>query len=418
MEFNNHSFTFRSEASRSGGRKGAADVTAKAGSRIVRKPSLRTNFSYPRPSRHEPSDSRSSNGSVPGMTDASDSDLSFDDDCVYNTSAGQLWDSFWPNSTDPSAYDQPQELDLQQTRQQHDYFKVDTTKRYSSEEDGDTIKVSPREQNAKVDELATPSQKFRTPQWKPTPKKSAVTYSIYPEPPVQREVHPPRTSSLNFDPPSPPQQSPVVRSSKSIAALRPSKSTRDIHRLFIAPSLMLHGKTASPPSMPLGTVSSTASSVPVSPAYPPPPPPKTLRPSNSAFNLRDINAGAPGTAPLPALLPSALPQPQPRPPPQPARPQMERFVSVFELDSDSESEDEAAEESHNYNNSLAKRIARGLHKKSASEKRGGSAGFGGSFGSDGPDKDKDSDEKSKDFNSNFSRKRGGSLGRIFGLMGR
>jgi len=412
MEFNNHPFTFRPEASQSRARKGAADVTAGAGSKIVRKPSLRTNFSYPRPSRHEPSESRSSNGSVPGMTDASDSDLSFDDDCVYNTSAGELWDSFWPNSTESSAYDQSPDLGLQQTRQPHDHFKIDPTKRYSSEEDRNTIKVSPREQNTKVDELAAPSQKFR----KPTPKRSAVTYSIYPKPPVQREVHPPRISSLSFESPSPPQQSPVVRSSKSSAGLRPSKSTRDINRLFIAPSLMSHGKTASPTPMPLVAVSSTANSVPVSPAYPPPPPPKILRPSNSAFNLRDINAGAPKTALLPALLPSALPQPRPQP--QPARPQMERFVSVFELDSDSESEDEAAEESNNSNNSLAKRIARGLHKKSASEKRGGSAGFGGSFGSDGSDKDKYSDERSRDFSSSFSRKRGGSLGRIFGLMGR
>lgn len=44
---------------------------------------------------------------------------------------------------------------------------------------------------------------------------------------------------------------------------------------------------------------------------------------------------------------------------------LERFVSVFEFDSDSETEANVDQ-----SNSFAKRIARGLHKKSGSEKRG------------------------------------------------
>jgi hypothetical protein len=96
---------------------------------------------------------------------------------------------------------------------------------------------------------------------------------------------------------------------------------------------------------------------------------------------------------------------------------MERFVSVFELDSDSETEAVTADES---NNSFAKRIARGLHKKSASEKRGFlerkavTAGFT-ALSADNPVKDY---EEKPGESGSLGRKRGGSLGRIFGLMGR
>jgi hypothetical protein len=99
-------------------------------------------------------------------------------------------------------------------------------------------------------------------------------------------------------------------------------------------------------------------------------------------------------------------------------------VSVFELDSDSETEADAAADEGG--NSFAKRIARGLHKKSASEKRGGGgaaaaaehkAVAAGLAALDGEGSERDADEKARDSDS-LGRKRGGSLGRIFGLMGR
>ncbi|KAI0393394.1 hypothetical protein F5Y17DRAFT_458963 [Xylariaceae sp. FL0594] len=416
MEFNTPSFIFRSDIAYVQDKPGDADPVTDAEPMVKRKPSLRTNFSYPRASRHEPSESRSSNGSVPGMTDASDSDISLDE---YNTSAAEIWDSYWQSSTELPVQHQPQDLGIQQPRHPHENYEIDPTQRYSSEEDGDTIRVSSREQHIKADEAATSPRRIQVPRGRHTHKRNAATYSIYPKAPLQRELLLPRTSSLSIEPASPPRRSSVARGGKSNAALRLSKSTHDINRLFVMPPLMpkVQEPLTSPP--PWIAVTGTANSVPVSPAYPPPHTPKTLRPTASTFNLRDINSGAPKTAPLPALSPSALPRPPPSPP-RPARPQMERFVSVFELDSDSESEKKVAEERNSHHNSLAKRIARGLHKKSASEKRGGSTGFGGSFSSDSPDKYKGRhpDDRSRDFSGSFSRKRGGSLGRIFGLMGR
>jgi hypothetical protein len=61
------------------------------------------------------------------------------------------------------------------------------------------------------------------------------------------------------------------------------------------------------------------------------------------------------------MLPSVLPEPQP------TKPQVQRFVSVFELDSDSETEVDKG------NNSFAKRIARGLHKMVATHLKLGNA---------------------------------------------
>ncbi|KAI8626967.1 hypothetical protein F5Y19DRAFT_487265 [Xylariaceae sp. FL1651] len=417
MEFTNPFANSQQDNFLSGTGTETADVTAEVGTRLRRKSSLRTNFSYPRLSRHESSESRSSNGSVPGMTDTSDSDLSFDDDCVYNASAGQLWDSFWPDNMVSSTHKQYPAV-LQSSRSR-DYFNANPTKRRSSNTEDDTIKIMPSEHNTKGELPAHGHQTLQCLPPQPAPKKAAVTYSVYPRPSVtnvQRYPHPPRISSLSFDPPSPRRTQLLLRGSKSSVGLNPGKSIHNLNTHFIAPSLVLNCNAASSPRQQSLTTINKATSVPVSPAYPPPPTPRTLRPSTSAFNLRDktrAHGNERGlvahnvTAPLTPLLPEPLP----------SRPQVERFVSVFELDSDSDTESDAADES---SNSFAKRIARGLHKKSASEKRGAGerkAVAVGLTALDANAAEKDFGQKPRDLGS-LNRKRGGSLGRIFGLMGR
>ncbi|KAI0487242.1 hypothetical protein F4859DRAFT_464163 [Xylaria cf. heliscus] len=400
------------------------DGTTKAATRLPRRPSSRDNFSYPRLSRHESSESRSSDGSIPGMTDASDSDISCDDDGIYNTSAGELWDSFWPDSTPSSIFPQSQEDDpvLLQPGQHEDSLKVNPIKRRQpSDADGDAVRITTQDYNPEADKLTTtPSHTFRSPLSQSSPKKSTVTYSVYPKIPVisvQRHPHPPRTSSLSFAPPSPPQGPLFLRGSRSSAALKSSQSSQTIHPLFIPPSLASSSKAVSIRQRP-STTAKTAVSVPVSPAYPPPPTPKTLRPSTSAFSLRDkarmhnINKGSVShneKAPPVSLLPSPLPEPLS------TRPHVERFVSVFEFDSDSETEADVDE-----GNSFARRIARGLHKKTGSDKRGVAQRkvvTAGPTSLDADSSSRDLREKPRNGGS-LSRKRGGSLGRIFGLMGR
>ncbi|GAW22475.1 hypothetical protein ANO14919_120120 [Xylariales sp. No.14919] len=398
-----------------------AGINTDVGHRSSRLPSLRTNFSYPRLSRHGSNESRSSNGSIPGMTDTSDSDLSFDDDGMYNTSAGELWDSFWPDSPDDSSiiYRQSQEesLPLLQPRQREDYFKLNPTRFQPSNADSDTIKITTREYNPQEEEPVSPRHTIQPPPSQSTPKKSPQTYSVYPKPPVisiQRHPHPPRTSSLSFEPPSPPLQPSFLRGSRSSAGLKSSKSTHNVHSLFIAPSILSYGNMPSPQQR-SQAAENMAASVPVSPVYPPPPTPRTLRPSTSAFNLRDKarprsnNRGLAShnvTAPLAPLLPSPMPERLP------TRPQVERFVSVFELDSDTESEADTAEEGR----SFAKRIARGLQKRSTTERRPVAerkAAISKFTALDADSPDKDSEGNPRD---SLSRKRGGSLGRIFGFM--
>ncbi|KAK5636247.1 hypothetical protein RRF57_011959 [Xylaria bambusicola] len=417
----------------------SAHFTTRHGN-MSRQSTSRANFSYPRLSRHESNESRSSNGSVPGMTDASDSDMSFDDDGSYNTSAGELWDSFWPDNAEPPStyrYSQESQISLLQPKQHKDYLNIDPMCCQSGVVDNDeTIKVAIRGYDWQEEKPPSPRTRTQPPSSqstpllttppRPAPKRSPVTYSVYPKPPVfnvPRLPHPPRTSSLSFEPPSPPRRSSFLRGSRSSAALRASKSTHNMHSLFIAPTTTPFNKVASSQQL-SSTATNTAASVPVSPVYPPPPTPRTLRPSTSAFNLRDkvrMRSNTRGstsqnhiTAP-PQLLPSPLPEPLP------TRPQ---FVSVFELDSDSDSEaDAAAEESRNF----ARRWARGLHKRSTVEKRGvvaerkvsSACGYGGGpvSTSDADSGDKGGDERLRDGGS-LSRKRGGSLGRIFGFIGR
>lgn len=377
----------------------AADVNAEVDTPSTRRPSL--NFSYPRLSRHESSESRSSNGSVPGMTDASDSDASFDDDGCYNTSACQLWDSFWPDNATSCIHQPSQDQPRSLPQSEHD---------------------------PKVKELATPHHTSQSPPIsEPEHRKSSVTYSVYHNIPaisVERHPHPPRTSSLSFTPPSPPRRSLCSRGSRPSVPLKPTKSSQNIRSVFIAPIVTAQGGAASPQSISQTKIESPAVPFPESPAYPPPPPPKTLRASTSAFSIRDkaraLNSGNNAstdnnggrlvaynvTPPLPPLLPSPLPEPRS------LSPEPERFVSVFDFDSDSESEDES--------NSFARRIARGLHRKSASEKRSASwrkpSNTPTHRASDAA-ASKYSGDKQRNSGS-LSSRRGGSLGRIFGLMGR
>ncbi|KAI1733829.1 hypothetical protein F4680DRAFT_440242 [Xylaria scruposa] len=399
--------------------------------RLSRRSGPRDNFSYPRLSRHGSNESRSSDGSVPGMTDTSDSEISVDDDGIYNTSASELWDSFWPDNTTSPIPGQSQEYypALLRSRQRSDHFEIeiDPLKRQPLDAHGHAAKITTKDHSSEVDHFMTSSHMFQSPlpQYN-MPKQSPVAYSVYPKIPVtgvQRYPHPPRTSSLSFEPPSPSR--PLFPGSTSSAALKSNESGHDTNPVFIPPSLASNSEVTLQQQS--STTVKTVASVPASPAYPPPPPPKALRSITSAFNLQDkvqahknqntatttnnnkdlVSHNVMAPPPVP-LLPSPLPEPLPM------RPQPERFVSVFEFDSDSETE------ADDEGTSFAKRIARGLHKKSGSPKRGAAQrkGITTRFAS------LDADASRKDLmeglrnGSSLSRKRGGSLGRIFGLMGR
>ncbi|RYP07138.1 hypothetical protein DL764_002685 [Monosporascus ibericus] len=363
------------------------------------------------------------------MTDSSDSEVSLDDDnCQYNASASELWDSFWPSTEETNVPEWPESSITQPSRSTQEYFSVDVIKQYASDAEDDTVTISPLEDKA---ECAKQTQRPRGSQpsspRRTSSKRSPATYSVYPKQqqvPPPRLPHPPRTTSLRSGPPDPPRHRPLKgsKSSLNLSSLSMLK-----HRLHISP---LSTKEASHPT--------TAKSVPVSPAYPPPPPPKSLRPSVSAFNLREINGSSEArrntTAPLAPLVPwVALPDS-----PFPSRPAaVERFVSVFDFDSDAESIVETTGEQgragHNNQNSsnssnngsFAKFIARGLHKKSASEKQRGPSAKSSSVShavapldfavtnhARGERSEKERGEKSR------CRKRGGSLGRILGFKGR
>ncbi|KAJ8128864.1 hypothetical protein O1611_g4769 [Lasiodiplodia mahajangana] len=401
--------TFPSEINR----MASDDVTREESVRLPRKASLSTNFSYPRLSRHESSQSRSSNGSLPGMTDASDSEFSIDEDGSYNTSAGELWDSFWPDSTTSSIGRKPQHHGIEslQSEPSRDHFRVNPAKRrYPSDVDSDAVRIAAGEDEI----LTTPRHPFQPPQSQSVPNQSAASYSVYPQPQVtrgRRHLHPPRTSSLSFEPPSPPQLPLYMADSRPRAVLKPSKSTHNINSLFIPPSLASQNKDFPSEEVSPLTTTSKPTSFPASPAYPPPPPPRPLRVSSSAVNLRDKPRGYSNNNGIALdaiiaspLLPSALPEELP------TRPQPERFVSVFEYDSDSEAGDER--------DSFARRITRGLHRKSASEKRStrkASVVRHTPFDAKSPERYSRERPRSS---GRLNRGRGGSLGRIFGLMGR
>lgn len=413
MEFLNTLTAPRQDTWASWPGQAATDVTTEGGARSSRKLSLRTNFSYPRLSRHESRESHSSAGSVPGMTDTSDCDLSCDDDGIYNTSAGELWDSFWPADTAPSVCQPSQEHQptLAQSVQPCEYFGVKPAGCHKPSYEDD---IPFRDHYMKVAEATSTHPIYRSPSERDLPKISAMIYPRAPANSTPRRPHPPRTSSLSFKRPLVPQRPLFQNEGGSRAGLRSSKSIQNI-----PPPLSITLPSTLNSNMPLtrqrsSTTTKTATSVPVSPAYPPPPPPQALRSSTSAINIRDkswaqgdsnnnnnkVSTPRVTIAPPPALLPSALPK-QPTAAPAATRPELSRVVSVFELDSDSEDE----------GNSFTRRIARGLHKKSASEKRERKAVTPGS-------RDRDAARERRRNSRGLDRRRGGSLGRIFWLMGR
>ncbi|KAI1343382.1 hypothetical protein F5Y15DRAFT_232545 [Xylariaceae sp. FL0016] len=429
-----------------------------------RNSSLGTNFSYHGLSRHESSSSVTSTGSMPGMTDASDSDLSFEDDCNYNTSASELFDSFWPDNsaanTTTSTTTQGQYPAAPRTARNRDYFNVKVTpprQQHQHDAEDDAIRVSQSSYGAKVSGQSrsrSGSQASPSPSPAPRPghKRSPVTYSVYPLPAITalHRPHPPRSTSLGIEPPSPLRSRPQLRTAKSSAALKSSRPTDGLQPLNYPPppprafATAPPSRTSSATHLPT-TAAAATTSVPVSPACPSPRP-KTLRPSKSAFNLRDSSGRGQQhqhhpvshnvTAPLVPLLPSAIPEPQANPQPS---------VSVFDFDSEDESNNAAGE------SGFAKRIARGLRKKSASESGGTgekkvAVGGGGGLGSPGAragsrarvggdekeeetmlspvgkggekEKEKEKEKERERGDGSLGRKRGGSLGRLFGRMSR
>ncbi|CAJ2504303.1 Uu.00g116970.m01.CDS01 [Anthostomella pinea] len=452
-------------------------VVSEAGTWHAKKSSLETNFSYPRLVHHESSESRSSitsNGSVPGMTDSSDSDLSFDDDCHYNASASELWDSFWPESTLAPQEQYPAVLRASVLRasRSRDCFNVIPSRHQPRDTDDDTIRIGQWEQYV-TKPAERPHSRSGSPSSPPRPASSrrapapAVSYSVYPKPSlsdIRRAALPPRSSSLNTEqqqpPPSPPRRVPFLRTSKSSVALKssmalkPSKSSHNLRPLYIAQPRLLPSSKPSPSfylaesksRLPENNTAAATKSVPVSPAYPPPPAPRSLRPSKSAFNIRanrptytrqnssgqqHSHIAHQAAIPLTPLIPSTLLKPEADSSPSRApRPQVERFVSVFEFDSEGESEAGGGENGNGTTGGLAKRIARGLHhhKKKSSTDRS-RPGLVRANSSPGPvivaAVDKDNREKvvgekerDKSPERSLGRKRGGSLVRIFGLKGR
>ncbi|KAK8099328.1 uncharacterized protein PG998_012569 [Apiospora kogelbergensis] len=368
--------------------------------------SQKANFSYPRPDsrviRHEPTVSRSSmtsNGSVPGMTDASDSEASADDDFHYNASASELWDSFWPNDASRIPSLQQPQGSSSPSLDTSDYFTATTTPLERLEDD-DTITLSSAERS---------SQQLKAFQWPlPNPRRHYRKDRPLRVKPLSRLGQPP------LAPEAPRQQHLIkrkpLRSSKSIANLSVSKPRPHLHPLYEAP-------TASTSN---STIIQDIQSLPVSPAYSEPPS-MSLRPSASAFDMRrqhaedaaaalynktHHNATAP-LAPLPPRAFQQLEQQQPTMAQRPARPQMERNVSVFECDSDDDSDYEAESK-------FVRRLTRGLqHKKSTI---GGGERSSKTHGASTLSPPTPSGRASRD--GSETRKRGGSLGRILGLKSR
>ncbi|KAI1851143.1 hypothetical protein JX265_013261 [Neoarthrinium moseri] len=353
---------------------------------MIGQPQFRTNFSYPRPevqvSKHESVDSRSSlnsAGSMPSMTDASDSEVSVDDDYQYNTSASELWDSFWP----ARVVRQPpiQKSQSSSVLQSHtsDFFTIDYYTSKAAEAEDDAVTITGQDVQESM------STQWPLPRSSPSRQKTAkapVTYSVYPKPspiPPRLTILPPRTSSLT--PESSLTAKRRLKGSKSIANLKPSRSNVSLYSaLGLSPTSPSFGgqQTQSMPVSPIDTA------------------PK-LRPSASAHNIRGLALPTSAAPPVPELpnMPGL----------QHSCPPLDRIVSVFELDSDNERDGDS--------NGFAKRLARGLqhkkssrdinHKKSASEKR--SSG----------DKKAPEVQVGSDGTQSLGRKRGGSLGRILGL---
>ncbi|KAI0130136.1 hypothetical protein BJ170DRAFT_302569 [Xylariales sp. AK1849] len=365
---------------------------------------LRTNFSYPRPDGHPPNhestdswSSLTSDGSMPGMTDASDSEASVDDDYHYNLSTNELWDSFFPKGADKTQpVQQPQNSTTLQSPSCRDYFSLDYYRGRFQESEDDTVTTAKSEQKVQDGDSS---------QW-PLPRASPLrcqkarnpaSYSVYPKlssAPNHLNPLPPRTSSLTPEVSSH-TKGRTLNDSKCIANIKSSKSN------------MSH--CLAPPAAISNSTIMQAQSLPATPAGSA----TRLYLSKSAYNIREeshiSHSQHHTTACLTPFIPNLPDQLSPR------RPQHECFVSVFELDSDNESNSDSS--------GFAKRLARGLqhkksgslqheksgslqHKKAGSEKpsSGEKKAVAASMGTEGTD--------------NLARRRGVSLGRILGLKSR
>ncbi|ORY67609.1 uncharacterized protein BCR38DRAFT_483225 [Pseudomassariella vexata] len=373
------------------------------------------NFSYPRPDghppQHESADSRSSltsNGSIPGMTDASDSEVSADDDYHYNTSATKLWDSFWPTGTDKA------ESIPKQQNSSRDFFTINYSPSRSHELEDDTVTITEKDPL----DTTTAYWSFETPRASPPRPKNVKdtkdnrksSYSIYPKLSptiISTAPLPPRSSSLSIEAASAQTiRRKSIKATKSLASIHSSKSSASSHHLYLAPPAPETSSTTTISKAKSLSIAPYGDYLPVPVAAPP------LRPSTSACNTCEQprrpyptatqhNATAP-LAPLAQSSTTDLNNHHQRL----VRPQLERFVSVFETDSENESDGESS--------GLAKRLARGLHhKKSASAEklRGSSRSRPTSCSRDG---------SAEEFNNSasHSRKRGSSLGRMLGLKSR
>lgn len=359
---------------------------------------LGNNFSYPRPDghaiRHEQSNSRSSvtsNGSLPGMTDSSDSEASAEDDYHYNTSASELWDSFWPTGSGKSKHQHKPKSSSMSQSQSSDQFPLDyytTTIVEGPDDDSVTITQSSQEQSdAKASQWPLSKPSATRPSLKPA--RPTASYSVYPKStplPTHITQLPPRISSLTPEPPSRP-----LKGSKSIPHLK--------HRAT-PPSLVL-----TPSAVPNVTASQSASTAPDVPL---PDSPARLHPSVSSYNIREKSECHATTSLFPVPVPPIPDQLRSAPP------QIERFVSVFDFDSDAESTSE--------NDTLAKRIARGLHHKKSLKDLGSKKSEGHTKGHKKSASEKSSLSPEKKTaaamiasGGSLGRKRGGSLGRMLGL---
>lgn len=316
------------------------------------------------------------------MTDNSDSDGSGDDDYQYNTSASELWDTFWLVETQKTQSRQRSQCTGDQQAQVSDTFCLEhyIATRVEDPED-DTVTVTQASQDA----TSTPQPLLRplTAHGESRAARSTASYSVYPRPtPLPTRITlPPRSSSLVAQPSIQP-----LKGSKSITNIK-SQASIPIVQVTPAPPDDKDTSQRQPRPAPLSSMS---------------PPPK-LRQSTSAYNIRD-SAHCNTTAPL---------EPVPAIPDQlrSAPPQMERFVSVFEFDSDTDSGD---------NDTFAKRIARGLQHKKSLKELGIKKGDGSHKGhkKSASEKSALSPKKSEaalDGSGSLSRKRGGSLGRMLGF---
>ncbi|ETS84935.1 hypothetical protein PFICI_02960 [Pestalotiopsis fici W106-1] len=362
--------------------------------RPVSRIQLGKNFSYPRPDghaiRHEQSDSRSSvtsSGSLPGMTDSSDSEASAEDDYHYNTSASELWDSFWPAGTNKSHHRHKHQNSSISQSQTPDRFSLDyykTTIVEGPDDDSVTITQASQEQ-PDTNTSQWPLSKPPLPRPNLKPARNTTSYSVYPKStplPTRITQLPPRISSMTPEPPSR-----LLKGSKSISHLK--------HRVA-PPSLVLT------PSTTPNTIISSQADVAAADS------PARLRPSVSSYNIREKSEYHATTSPFPVPVPPIPDQLRSAPP------QIERFVSVFDFDSDAESTSE--------NETLAKRIARGLQQKKSLKDIGSKKADNHTKGHKKSASEKSSLSPEKKTaaamlasGGSLGRKRGGSLGRMLGL---